>query len=134
MTDEGPHPNDRTGHVEWETRPFNVAWFSLFGCFPSSVPGCARSTFPVGEGDLPAGDFTAPAVVCRENSISLLAGWVKEEHFHRKTPIFFEKIFLSFLVPGKMPKTWPNCAKKGIGDRFPFEFHKIPPWGIGGEM
>ena len=56
MTDEGPHPSNETGHVEWKTLPFNVACFSLFGCFPSSGPGCARSTFPVGEGDLPAGE------------------------------------------------------------------------------
>ena len=55
LTDEGPHPNNETGHVEWKTPPFNVACFSLFGCFPSSVPGCARSTFPVGEGDLRRG-------------------------------------------------------------------------------
>ena len=27
------------------------------GFFPSSVPGCARSTFPAGEGFLPAGAF-----------------------------------------------------------------------------
>ena len=27
---------------------------------PSSVPGCARSTFPVGEGFLPAGDLKTP--------------------------------------------------------------------------
>ena len=53
----GRTPNNETGHIEWETLPFNVACFSLFGCFPSSVPGCARSTFPVGEGDLPAGAF-----------------------------------------------------------------------------
>ena len=57
VTDEGPHPNNETGHIEWETLPFNVACFSLFGCFPSSVPGYARSTFPAGEGDLPAGAF-----------------------------------------------------------------------------
>ena len=56
MTDEGPHPNNETGPIEWKTLPFNVACFSLFGCFPSSGPGCARSTFPVGEGFLPAGE------------------------------------------------------------------------------
>jgi len=60
VTDEGPYPNNKTGYVKWKTHPFNVACFSLFGCFPSSGPGCARSTFPVGEGVLPAGDFTAP--------------------------------------------------------------------------
>ena len=52
MTDEGPYPNNKTGYVKWKTHPFNVACFSLFGCFPSSGPGCARSTFPVGEGCL----------------------------------------------------------------------------------
>ena len=57
MSDEGPHQSNETGHVEWKTLPFNVACFSLFGCFPSSGPGCARSTFPGGEGDLPAGVF-----------------------------------------------------------------------------
>ena len=141
MTDEGPHPNNETGHIEWEILPFNVACFLAFRLFPLIRPGLRpvhlprRGRLPPGgEGFLPAGDFTAPAVVCRENSISLLAGWVKEGHFHRKTPIFFEKNFLSVLAPGKMPKTWPICAKKRIGDRFPFEFHKIPPWGIGGEM
>ena len=51
----GPHPNNETGHIEWETLPFNVACFSLFGWFPSSGPGCARSTFPVGEGCLRRG-------------------------------------------------------------------------------
>ena len=57
LTDEGPHPKNETSHIEWRTLPFNVACFSLFGCFPSSGPGCARSTFPVGEGCLPAGAF-----------------------------------------------------------------------------
>ena len=50
---------NETGHVEWKTLPFNVACFSLFGCFPSSGPGCARSTFPVGEGNLPAGEHSS---------------------------------------------------------------------------
>ena len=31
--------------------------------FPSSGPGCARSTFPVGEGDLPAGDSLFQSVL-----------------------------------------------------------------------
>ena len=56
LTDEGPYPNNETDHVKWKTRPFNEACFSLFGYFPSSGPGCARSTFPVGEGFLPAGE------------------------------------------------------------------------------
>ncbi len=56
LTDEGPHPNNETGPIEWKTLPFNVACFSLFGRFPSSGPGCARSTFPGGEGFLPAGE------------------------------------------------------------------------------
>ena len=51
----GTHEKSKTGHVEWKTLPFNVACFSLFGCFPSSGPGCARSTFPGGEGDLRRG-------------------------------------------------------------------------------
>ena len=58
MTDEGPHPNNKTGHIEWEILPFNVACFKLFGCFPSSGPGCARATFPVGEGYLRRGLHT----------------------------------------------------------------------------
>ena len=36
--------------------PFNRAWFKVSAGLPSSVPGCARSTFPVGEGFLPAGE------------------------------------------------------------------------------
>ena len=36
--------------------PFNRAWPKVSGFFPSSVPGCARSTLSVGEGDLPAGE------------------------------------------------------------------------------
>ena len=51
----GPHPNNETGHIGWRLLPFNGACFSLFGCFPSSGPGCARSTFPVGEGFLRRG-------------------------------------------------------------------------------
>ena len=53
----GPHPNNETGHIGWRLLPFNGACFSLFGCFPSSGPGCARSTFPVGEGFLRRGVF-----------------------------------------------------------------------------
>ena len=39
--------------------PFNRAWPKVSGFFPSSVPGCARSTFPVGEGDLRRGKATS---------------------------------------------------------------------------
>ena len=53
----GRTPITRQATLNGKTLPFNVACFSLFGCFPSSGPGCARSTFPVGEGDLPAGAF-----------------------------------------------------------------------------
>ena len=53
----GPHPNNETGHIGWRLLPFNGACFSLFGCFPSSGPGCARSTFPVGEGFLRRGSI-----------------------------------------------------------------------------
>ena len=107
---------------------FHLTWpVSLLGYSPSSVT-------PYGVPPSPEGKASSRRGTCGKISISLPARWVKEGRFHRKTPIFFEKIFLSFLVPGKMPKTWPICAKKRIGDRFPFEFHKIPPWGIGGEM
>ena len=35
--------------------PFNRAWFKVSAGLPSSVPGCARSTFPGGEGILRRG-------------------------------------------------------------------------------
>ena len=53
----GPHPNNETGHIGWRLLPFNGACFSLFGCFPSSGPGCARSTLSVGEGCLRRGSI-----------------------------------------------------------------------------
>ena len=43
--------------------PFIKARFFGEAGFPSSGPGCARSTFPVGEGDLPAGDSLFQSVL-----------------------------------------------------------------------
>ena len=50
------HEKSKTGHVERKRFPFNVACFVILALRPSSGPGYARSTFPVGEGDLPAGE------------------------------------------------------------------------------
>ena len=46
--------------------PFTLARFFGRAGFPSSVPGCARSTFPVGEGDLRRGllDFDSAQFLC----------------------------------------------------------------------
>ena len=48
----------KTGHVERKRFPFNVACFVILARYPSSGPGYARSTFPVGEGDLRRGTRT----------------------------------------------------------------------------
>ena len=52
------HEKSKTGHVERKRFPFNVACFVILARCPSSGPGCARSTFPVGEGDLRRGRRT----------------------------------------------------------------------------
>ena len=43
----------------------------------------------------------------------------------------FKIIFDAGMKDGKIPKTGLLTEKKGNGKRFPFEFHKIPPGGIG---
>ena len=63
----GTHEKSKTGHVERKRFPSNVACFVIWVRHPSSGPGCARSTFPVGEGILPAG-------VTRSRSLS--GNWV----------------------------------------------------------
>ena len=59
------NPPRQTGRPFCFTSRQNFAIHGRFskpsGCFPSSVPGFARSTFPVGEGDLPAGEGDLPA-------------------------------------------------------------------------
>ena len=45
-------------YANGEVLTFNRAGFKVSGFFPSSVPGCARSTFPGGEGDLRRGLHT----------------------------------------------------------------------------
>ena len=132
--DEGKQPKSEK-QATLNGRVFHLTWpVSLLGYGPSSVTPYGVPPSPEGKASSRRGILQPRRGTCGKISISLLARWVKEGHFHRKTPIFFEKNFLSVLAPGKMPKTWPICAKKRIGDRFPFEFHKIPPWGIGGEM
>ena len=129
MTDEGPHPNDRTGHVEWETLPFNVAWFSLFGCFPSSVPGCARSTLSVGEGDLPAGDITAPAGDLQGNFNFPIGQVGKRRAFSQKNPNIFRKNFSFFFGTRKNAENLAQLCKKR--DRRPVSVRipQNPPLG-----
>ena len=57
------HEKSKTGHVERKRFPFNVACFVILALRPSSGPGCARSTFPVGEGCPPAGDSLFQSVL-----------------------------------------------------------------------
>ena len=52
------HEKSKIGHVERKRFPFNVACFVILARHPSSGPGCARSTFPVGEGFLRRGRRT----------------------------------------------------------------------------
>ena len=112
LTDEGPYPNNKKGYVKWKTHPFNVACVSLFGCFPSSGPGCARSTFPVGEGVLPAGDFTAPAGDLRGN-FNFPTGQVgKRRAFSQKNPNIFRKKFSFFFGTRKNAENLAHLCKK----------------------
>ena len=60
------HEKSKTGHVERKRFPFNVACFVILARHPSSGPGCARSTFPGGEGCLRWGTlYFSPSWTCR---------------------------------------------------------------------
>ena len=60
------HEKSKTGHVERKRFPFNVACFVILARHPSSGPGCARSTFPGGEGFLRRGTlYFSPSWTCR---------------------------------------------------------------------
>ena len=65
------HEKSKTGHVERKRFPFNVAGFVILALHPSSGPGYARSTFPVGEGDLRRGNLKIQ--LCRQISVDVVA-------------------------------------------------------------
>ena len=64
-------------------------------------------------------------------SIYLPAQWVSSPAFSGKNGKISKNFFTSFLEHGKIPKTGLPTVKRGNEKRCPFEFHKIPPGGIG---
>ncbi len=63
LTDEGPHPNNETSHIEWEILPFNVACFLTFRLFPLIRPGLRPVHLPRRGRLPPAGDFLVQSVL-----------------------------------------------------------------------
>ena len=91
--------------------PFNVACL-VIGVRPLIRHALRRATFPGGEGVLPAGDFTAPAVVCREN-FNFPTGQVgKRRTFSQKNPNIFRKNFSFFFGTRKNAENLAHLCKK----------------------